>query len=1111
MLCDLIGRTGTWVAPLEVFERGLRRGLFVGLLAGLIMAAAGRPVFGQVVINEFLASNAFTNVDDDGKAEDWAELYNPGTTEVRLAGWWFTDDPALPNRWVFPDVSIPAKGYLLVWLSGNDRFAPPPEVIRNGTGLLAFDPIFIEDEAQWRYIVANPALAGPPAGWNQRGFDAGAFATGNAGFGYGDGDDFTELAVDTPAVFIRKEFQVANPAELGNLVLRVDYDDGFVAYLNGTRVASSNAPASGPDFTSVATAKHEAGTAELYDLTRHIGRLVSGTNVLALVGLNDIPSSDMSLAPELGVVPLVLHTNFRLQRFGEELLLSDPDGNPVDHIVNPIQTEDRSYGRAPDGGDDWFYFLTPTPNAANTTKTFDQPISDKVIVSPPPGHQAQNRADVTMSLGGALPEATIRYTRDGREPTAASPTYTGPISITGNTVFRIAGFISGERFTRIRSASYFFRQNFVLPTMSISMDPADYAFVHNTSGARGRGSEREAFMEFYEPTGELGFATGFGLRLHGGAGRGGGFDIKKAYKTYFRGSYGDKKLNYRIIPETEVDVFDKLVLRSGFNDSYRTSGRSNYLRDELIRDLHADMGALAASGSWCMLFVNMKFRGLYNIVERMDEEFASSYFEDEDWDVIKTGNDVLVGTRDEWNRLRNFVRDNDLRQDALYEQAIELLDLGNFTSYMIVNIWAQNHDWPHNNWYAARPRRPDGKWIFLSWDAEFGIGLNPNGYGANTFRFVFDRGGYLREILEGLLANQRYRAFFLGEFERHLAGALSVGNVLNRIRLLRDHVVGDIPEEVAQFNRTLSHWRGNVAEMETFARNRGPIILNFVKNSQRFDFAGLTVPGITRVSPDRIENVAGAEVRIFGTNLSADTKVFFNDVPASAIRFTGGRLIVGVPEDLGFHGSVRVKLENSNGLSSERDGLLEILLPFPKPTKLFPAEGSALGGEQVVIQGTGFSENSQVLFGGVAAMEVRFLQLPATPDAQTLYATTPPGRGIVEVLVENTEPERVGAETLLTFEYIGPWFIRGDANLDGLVEIGDAVTILLHSFVQAVGGCEEAMDVDQSGSLDQTDAIRVLSFLFRDGENPAEPFPLCDADRDGDALGCQEGLDDCFE
>ncbi|MCH9014633.1 MAG: CotH kinase family protein, partial [Gemmatimonadetes bacterium] len=132
----------------------------------------------------------------------------------------------------------------------------------------------------------------------------------------------------------------------------------------------------------------------------------------------------------------------------------------------------------------------------------------------------------------------------------------------------------------------------------------------------------------------------------GGAGRGGGFETKKAYKVYFRGTYGDKKLNYPIIPETEVDVFDKLVLRSGFNDSYRTSSRSNYLRDELIRDLHDDMGALAGHGSWCVLFVNMKFRGLYNIVERMDEEFASSYFEDEDWDPYAVRpEDALMAAR----------------------------------------------------------------------------------------------------------------------------------------------------------------------------------------------------------------------------------------------------------------------------------------------------------------------------------------------------------------------------------------------------------------------------------------------------------------------------------
>ena len=72
-------------------------------------------------INEFIALNESTLADEDGTYADWIELYNEGTADQSLAGWCLTDDPAEPGKWIFPDVTLPAGGYLLVFASGKDR------------------------------------------------------------------------------------------------------------------------------------------------------------------------------------------------------------------------------------------------------------------------------------------------------------------------------------------------------------------------------------------------------------------------------------------------------------------------------------------------------------------------------------------------------------------------------------------------------------------------------------------------------------------------------------------------------------------------------------------------------------------------------------------------------------------------------------------------------------------------------------------------------------------------------------------------------------------------------------------------------------------------------
>src|SRR5205807_868581 len=82
----------------------------------------------NVVISELLAGNTVGLTDEDGAFQDWIELFNPGVQPVRLLGWALTDDPRNPGRWTFPDVTIGAGQYLIVFASGLDRRPSGPDV-----------------------------------------------------------------------------------------------------------------------------------------------------------------------------------------------------------------------------------------------------------------------------------------------------------------------------------------------------------------------------------------------------------------------------------------------------------------------------------------------------------------------------------------------------------------------------------------------------------------------------------------------------------------------------------------------------------------------------------------------------------------------------------------------------------------------------------------------------------------------------------------------------------------------------------------------------------------------------------------------------------------------
>jgi hypothetical protein len=76
----------------------------------------------QLVINEVSSScNANVVSDDNGKSQDWVEIYNPTASPVNASGFYLTDKIASPLKWQMPNISIAAGGFMRVFCSGENR------------------------------------------------------------------------------------------------------------------------------------------------------------------------------------------------------------------------------------------------------------------------------------------------------------------------------------------------------------------------------------------------------------------------------------------------------------------------------------------------------------------------------------------------------------------------------------------------------------------------------------------------------------------------------------------------------------------------------------------------------------------------------------------------------------------------------------------------------------------------------------------------------------------------------------------------------------------------------------------------------------------------------
>jgi parallel beta-helix repeat protein len=157
----------------------------------------------------------------------------------------------------------------------------------------------------WRFFRGAEPAGTPADAWRQVDFDDSLWETGAAGFGFGDGDDATlldDMQGSYLSVYIRKEFSVTSLDGAAIVELTIDYDDGFIAYLNGREVARRYMPAGEATHTTAASS-HEAGAPEIIPLGNAGDLLGEGRNVLAIEGHNtSLASGDFSLIPSLRVV-----------------------------------------------------------------------------------------------------------------------------------------------------------------------------------------------------------------------------------------------------------------------------------------------------------------------------------------------------------------------------------------------------------------------------------------------------------------------------------------------------------------------------------------------------------------------------------------------------------------------------------------------------------------------------------------------------------------------------------------------------------------------------------------------------------------------------------------
>jgi len=896
----------------------------------------------QIVINELMTLNTNSIQDEDGDFPDWIEIYNNDAQTINLNGFGLTDDRQQLNKWSFPDLSLDPQQFLLVFASGKNK----RNYVKHWETIINHGDI-------WKY---RRGISEPPENWRTVAFDDGTWSSGPTGIGYGDGDDATVISA-AMSVYLRKKFTITNIEDVASLVLHIDYDDAFVAYLNDIEIVRNNIGngSSIPSYNQNSNSPREAemyqgGLPEVFMADAFVSLLQDGDNVLTIQVHNaNSNSSDMSVIPffTLGLknipanpngTPEILqmsfsslHTNFKLSSEGEDLFLTNPDSSIIDSVSIGVIPGDFSIGRQPDGAADWYIFEEPTPESGNSTNGYPG-IASSPEFSLPAGLYAGARA---MSIS-ADPGIQVYYTTDGSEPTESSAKYTEPLLIDATMVIRARAYETGNLPSEIITATYVINDSFHMPVVSLTTDPDnlwDYYTGIYVMGPNAQPDiphfganfwqdwERPIHVEFFETDGTQGFQTNAGIKIVGGWTRS---NPQKSVAIILRRRYGQASIDYPLFPELNITEYNSFLLRNSGNDWPYTM-----MRDAMMTGLSTPLDIEHMAYRPVIVFLNGEFWGIHNMREKMNEDYLAAHFDINplEVDILEDNNTVIEGTAEHYDMMINYITNNDISNPAVYANLQTLMDVDNFINYQILQIYYANTDWPGNNIKYWRSQTANGRWRWMLFDTDFGFSLYEDNVSHNTLAFATDQNGpgwpnppWATYLLRRLLENGVFRVKFINAFADYLNEYLSRETISDFIDGLKDGIKDDMRRHLGKWGGTYNNWDFRVTSLKIFAAQRPDNVRAHIEN--QFGLSGRAEITLNNSNP-----LAG--------NIKLNS-LLISDDEWSGIYFKNNSVqITAIPESgYWFAGWTGGLISNSDSIEVSLTGNLELTALFVKDSSV---------------------------------------------------------------------------------------------------------------------------------------------------------------------------------
>jgi hypothetical protein len=536
------------------------------------------------------------------------------------------------------------------------------------------------------------------------------------------------------------------------------------------------------------------------------------------------------------------HATFKLEPDGGKLYMLNFSLQVVDSVIYPAQYRNVSYGRLLDGGKDWVYFEQFSAGASNNGKFSASLRCDEPVFSMQSGFYP-SAINITFN---PLPGDTIYYTRNGSEPNKLNSTRypeRTSIYISATSVIRAKCFSAKKLSSNIVSSTFFIgERNFKLPVVSISTTPANLTdktigiYVVGTNGLTGNGMstpanwnqdwDRPVNFELFDTTRTSRLNQEVDINIAGGWSR---MNDQKSIKINAKKKFGENRLAYDFFPMTKPNLkYKSILLRNSGNDFQYTMMRDAFMQSLVAKRMNLDCSAYEPA----VCFMNGVYYGIQNLRERSDVDFVFSNYGYDETQIrlVETGE---MATDTSFLKLSDYIKSNDITKPAVYATASTMMDMDNFMSYFISEIYFGNTDWPNNN-IKAWKTIVNGKWRWIMYDTDFGFSLFDTGlYTHNTLLYALGEKSdqippdWSTLLLRRLMLNDTFRNKFIDRFSIQLSSTFDSGRVIH----MMDSIAAKISTEIVYHKNKWGSARDFVSDinnMKLFSLNRVSAMFGFL-------------------------------------------------------------------------------------------------------------------------------------------------------------------------------------------------------------------------------------------------------------------------------------------